>query len=229
MNITPDEWLALWISLKVASVAVAVCLPFAVMSGYLLARWNGTGKSLVEIVVNLPLVLPPVVSGYLLLIVFSKNNWMGSWIEQWTGIRLTFSWQAASLAAAVISFPLMARAIRIAFEHVDPRLESAARSMGAGWIDTFFSISAPLALRGIIAGCVLGFARSLGEFGATIMIAGNIKGETQTIPLAIFSLVQRPGGLEQSWRLVCLSIILASLALIASEWLERRGKTHESA
>lgn len=224
MYLSPLEIQALFLSIKVAITAVIGTLPFAILAGYILARWQSGWKALVELVVNLPLVLPPVVTGYLLLVLFGSRGPIGSFLQQTFGLKLTFTWLGAALASAVVSFPLMVRAIRLAFQNVDPRLEAAARSLGAGKMNTFFTISLPLAVRGIIAGSMLGFARSLGEFGATIMVAGNIEGETQTIPLAIFSLVQRPFGVEESWRLVTLSIIIACVALLVSEYFERKEK-----
>ncbi len=228
MILSMEEWIVLWISLKTALAAVLCGLPAAILIGYLLARWNSNAKSIVEIVVNLPLVLPPVVTGYLLLLLLGRRSPVGIFLEQTVGLRISFTWLGAAIAAMVVSFPLMTRTIRIAFESVDPRLESAARSLGAGRFRTFFTISFPLAFRGVSAGCVLGFARSIGEFGATIMIAGNIAGVTQTIPLAIFSQVQRPDGVEQSWRLVCLSILIAGASLVASEILDRKARSRDS-
>lgn len=207
----------------VALTAVAISLPPAIVGGYLLARWQHPARWVIETLVNLPLVIPPVVTGYLLLTVFGRSGPLGRWLEQ-IGLRIAFDWKGAVLAAAVVSFPLMIRATRIAFAGMDMRLEAAARSLGASRLDTFMTISLPLAWRGILSGAVLGFARSLGEFGATIMIAGNIPGATRTIPLAIYSEVQRPGGLAGAGALVGLSIAIAAVALGLSEWLERRGR-----
>lgn len=228
MSLTPEEWLALRLSFQVGLCAVVVSLPAAVLMGYVLARWQSSHRWLLEVLVNLPLVLPPVVTGYLLLVCLSPRGPIGRLLESWLGVRLVFTWWGAAIAAAVVSFPLMVRAIRVAFQAVDPRLEMAARSLGAGRIDAFWSVTLPLARRGVLAGCVLAFARSLGEFGATIMVAGNIVGETQTIPLAIFSYSNRPGAEEQVWRLAGISIVLAAAALLASEWLERRQTSRES-
>lgn len=226
---TTGEWNATWLSLKVAAWAVLISLPLAIPVSYRLARgWPRAGW-LVETVVNLPLVLPPVVTGFLLLALLGRGGIIGEPLERWFGLRLVFTWQAAVLAAAVVSFPLMVRAMRIAFEGIDPRLEAAARTLGAGRLDAFFTVTLPLAMRGVIAGCVLAFARSLGEFGATIMVAGNIEGETRTIPLAIYSLSHRPGGIEQTWRLVAVAVALACGALLISEALERKRRRHESA
>ena len=220
--LTVQEWHALRLSFQVAVCAALIGLPFAVAIGYYLARTSVKGKWLVEVFVNLPLVLPPVVVGYLLLVCFSPRGPVGSLLLSWFGVKVVFTWWGAVLASVVVSFPLMVRAIRLAFQGTDSRLEMAARSLGAGAMTSFLTVSLPLARRGVIAGCVLGFARSLGEFGATIMVAGNIEGQTRTIPLAIYTFTNQPGGMEQSWRLVGLSILLACGALAASEWLERR-------
>lgn len=223
------EWSAVWISLKTALTAVLISLPFAIAAGYALARIRTRWKALLETIVFLPLVLPPVVTGYLLLIAVGRHGPIGSWLDAWLGWRIAFTWMAAALASAVVSFPLMVRSIRIAFQGVDRRLEMAARNLGASRLDAFFTVSFPLAARGVIAGAVLGFARALSEFGATIMVAGNVENETQTIPLAIYSLVQRPHGVQQSWRLVFLSILLACTALAVSELLEPKRDAHDDA
>jgi molybdate transport system permease protein len=227
--LTSEECHALRLSFQVASCAALCGLPLAVAVGYWLARSAARGKWLVEVLVNLPLVLPPVVVGYLLLVCLSPRGPLGSWLLAWFGVKLVFTWWAAAMASVVVSFPLMVRAMRLAFQGVDPRLEMASRSLGAGALRTFVSVSLPLARRGLIAGGVLGFARSLGEFGATIMVAGNIEGQTRTIPLAIYSLTNRPGGMEQSWRLVGLAILLACGALGVSEWMQRRRPADASA
>jgi molybdate transport system permease protein len=223
-----DEWQAVRLSFQVGLCAAAGSLPFAVLIGYGLARWQSRWKWLAEVFVNLPLVLPPVVTGWLLMICFVPSGSIGRWLDRWFGVRVVFTWWGAALAAAVVSFPLMVRAIRLAFQAVDPRLEMAARGLGAGRLDAFWTVTLPLARSGVLAGCVLSFARSLGEFGATIMVAGNIVGETQTIPLAIFSEANRPGGDAGVVRLVVLSIALAACALLASEWLEWRQSQRES-
>jgi len=227
--LTAEEWSALHLSLLVALCAATAIVPLAVAIGHLLARRSFPGKWLLEAVVNLPLVVPPVVTGYLLLLALAPDGPVGWPLGAWLGVKIVFTWVAAVIAAAVVSFPLSVRAVSLAFQGVDPRLEMAARSLGAGRWATFFTVTLPLARRGVIAGWVLGFARSLGEFGATIMVAGNIAGQTRTIPLAIYSLAERPGGIERSWRLVALSILLACGALVASELLERRRRPHESA
>lgn len=223
--LTAEEWSALWLSFKVASCAALIALPFAVGVGHALARSRFRGKWVAEVFVNLPLVLPPVVVGYLLLVSLSPREPLGSLLLAWFGVRIVFSWWGAVVASVVVSFPLMVRAIRLSFQAIDPRLELAARSLGASRFQVFFTVTLPLARRGLIAGWVLAFARSLGEFGATIMVAGNIAGQTRTIPLAIYTLTNQPDGAEQSWRLVGLAVLLACGALAASEWLERRRST----
>jgi molybdate transport system permease protein len=225
--LTEPEWNAVVTSLKVATASVALGLPFAIGLGYFLARWRSAGKWIVETVVNLPLVLPPVVTGYLLLRLMGRNGPLGQLLDEWLGWRVIFTWYGAVAAGAIVSFPLMVRTIRVSFRSVDTRLEEAARSLGRSRLSTFYRVSLPLALRGIVAGSVLGFARTLGEFGATIMVAGNIPGQTQTIPTAIYSLVQSPGGVERSTRLLLVSILLACVTLAASEILERRRERHE--
>jgi molybdate transport system permease protein len=223
------EWSALGLSFRVAACATLGGFPLAVALAYLLARGRFHGKWLVELFVNLPLVLPPVVVGYLLLVAFAPRGPVGSILLGWFGVTIVFHWFGAALAALVMSFPLMVRAIRLSFQAVDPRLELAARSLGAGRWAAFFTVSLPLARRGLVAGGMLAFARSLGEFGATIMVAGNIEGQTRTIPLAIFTLANQPDGMAQSWRLVGLSILLACGALAVSEWLEPARSSHVSA
>ena len=226
---SPLEWQAVKLSLLTGSLAVLISLPPAIAVAYLLARWESRGRFLLETLVNLPLVLPPVVTGFLLLTLFGRRGPVGAALEQTLGIRIAFTWRGAVLAGAVLGFPLMVRAIRISFQGVSPRLEAAARGLGAGWWRAFFTVSLPLASRGVIAGSVLAFARALGEFGATIMLAGNIVGQTQTIPLAIYSAAQRPDGAQESWRLVIVSIVIASGALLVSEILERRGRDRQLA
>jgi molybdate transport system permease protein len=221
--LTPAEWETVRLSLWVALVAVACSLPFGLALGWVLARKSFWGKTLVETLVNLPLVMPPVVTGYLLLVVFGRRAWLGEQLEEWFGLQFIFTWKGAALASAVMAFPLLLRPIRLAFANIDARLETASRTLGAGPAKTFFAVTLPLARPGIIAGCVLGFARSLGEFGATIMIAGNIPGETRTIPLHIYSLFDSPRGIEQSQSLVWVSIAIAAAAIFAGELIERRS------
>jgi molybdate transport system permease protein len=224
--LSPAEWQAVRVSLFVSLVAVACSVPFGIGVGWLLARRDFPGKALFETWLNLPLVLPPVVTGYLLLIAFGRKGYIGRWLERWLDWQFVFDWKGAAIASAVVAFPLMVRAIRLAFHAVDPRLEQAARTLGAGRIDTFCSVTLPLARHGVIAGCVLAFARSMGEFGATIMIAGNIPGETRTIPLYVYNAIESPGGIDQAARVVAISICIAAAALVASEFLERRGRSH---
>jgi molybdate transport system permease protein len=221
--LSADEWAAVRLSLLVATTATLSSLPLGVGLGYLLARRRFAGKVLLETVLSLPLVLPPVVTGYLLLVLLGRRGPIGRWLFEWLGTSVVFTWRGAAVASAVMAFPLMVRAIRLSFAHVDTRLEQAARTLGAGPVETFLRVSLPLARRGIIAGAVLAFARGLGEFGATILIAGNVPGETQTIPLFVYSAVNSPGGMAQSARLVIVSIVIALAALLAAEWLERRG------
>lgn len=233
--LSQEEWSALALSFRVGACAVAASLPPAILVAYVLARWTSSGawpaqaaRVGVQLAVDLPLVLPPVVTGYLLLLCLVPRGPIGMFLDRVLGIQLLFTWWAAAVASAVVSFPLMVRTIRLAFQNIDPRLELAARGLGAGPLDAFFSISLPLAAKGVIAGAVLAFARSLGEFGATIMVLGSMEGR-RTIPLAIYSLTNRPGGAEQCWRLVLISVLLACLALAASEWLERRQFRRELA
>ena len=211
------------LSLKVALWSVVVSLPVAVAIAHVLARHDFPGKSLLDAVVHLPLVLPPVVVGYFLLVLLGRRGPIGAWLEDWFGVVVAFRWTGAALACAVMGFPLMVRAIRLSIEAIDPRLEAAAATLGAGRAGVFLTITLPLAIPGIVTGVLLAFARSLGEFGATITFVSNIPGETQTLPLAIYALTQVPGGDEQALRLCVLSIVLSLAALIASEALVRRA------
>ena len=219
---TPEEWTAIGLSLHVAVAATIASLPFAIFAGYALARWSFPGKSLLNAVLHLPLVLPPVVTGYLLLIYFGRQGPIGGLLYDAFGITFSFRWTGAALAAAVMGLPLMVRAMRLSIEGVDRRLVHAARALGASRWRAFWTISLPLSLPGVVAGCVLGFARSLGEFGATITFAANIPGETRTIPLAIYTLLQQPGGEAAVTRLALVSVALSLVALVASECLLRR-------
>ena len=194
MILTEPEWQAVLLSLKVSSIAVLISLPFGILCAWVLVRCTFPGKSLFDSLIHLPLVLPPVVVGYLLLVAMGRRGIIGSWLYDWFGITFAFSWRGAVLAAGVMSFPLMVRAIRLALEAVDLKLEQAARTLGAGRWRVFLTITLPLTLPGIIAGTVLAFARSLGEFGATITFVSNIPGETRTIPSAMYTLIQTPGG-----------------------------------
>ncbi|MGH8641717.1 MAG: molybdate ABC transporter permease subunit [Burkholderiales bacterium] len=223
MPMTAAELDIVLLSLKVALWSVVVSLPFAVAVAHLLARRDFPGKSLLDAVVHLPLVLPPVVIGYFLLVLLGRRGPIGSLLEEWFGVVVAFRWTGAALACAVMGFPLMVRAIRLSIEAIDPRLGAAAETLGAGRAGVFLTITLPLALPGIVTGVLLAFARSLGEFGATITFVSNIPGETQTLPLAIYALTQVPGGDEQALRLCVLSIVLSLAALIASEALVRRA------
>lgn len=218
----PEEWEVIRLSLKVSAVAVGLSLPLAFVLAWALARGRFPGKVLLDALVHLPLVLPPVVTGWFLLIAFGPQGPAGRWLEAWLGLTFLFRWTGAALAAAVMALPLMVRAIRLSLEAVDPKLEQAAMTLGASRWRTFRTITLPLALPGVIAGAVLGFARSLGEFGATITFVSNIPGETQTLPLAIYSALQIPGAEPQVVRLVVVSVLLSLGALIASEALARR-------
>jgi molybdate transport system permease protein len=223
MLLNAAEWQAVRLSVFVACISLIVSLPLATYVGWVLAKRQFPGKFLIETLINLPLVLPPVVTGYLLLVLFGRHGALGSYLEEFLGLRFVFNWKGAALAAAAVSFPLLVRPIRIAFAAVDNRVIQAARSLGAGRVDAFWTIALPLARPGILSGAVLAWARSLGEFGATIMIAGSIPGETRTISLMIYSLLESPDGIEQSRRLVIASIMLSCAALAVSEWLEQRG------
>ena len=216
------EWQAITLSLRVALVSVVTSLPLGVLVAWLLARRSFPGKSLFEGVVHMPLVVPPVVVGYGLLLLFGRRGPAGAWLYDHLGITLIFTWKGAALAAAVMGFPLMVQAIRLSIEAVDRRLEAAARTLGAGPLGVFFTVTVPLILPGILVGSVLAFARSLGEFGATIVFVGNIPGETRTIPIAIYTLTQQPDGDLPALRLSIIALILALAALIASEALARR-------
>lgn len=221
--LSPTEWEILLLSLKVSGVAMLAALPVAFALAWMLARWRFPGKVLLDAAVHLPLVLPPVVTGWLLLIAFSPNAPLGRFLEQAFGLTFLFRWTGAALAAAVMALPLMVRAMRLSLEAVDRRLESAARTLGAGPWRTFTNVTLPLSANGILAALVLGLARSVGEFGATITFASNIPGETQTLPLAIYSALQMPGSDIQVARLAGLSVALSVAALVLSEWLARRS------
>jgi molybdate transport system permease protein len=222
-ELTPEEWTAIKLSLRIAFVATVIALPPGIAIAWLLARKNFWGKSLVDGLVHLPLVLPPVVTGYLLLIWLGRRSAAGSFLADTFGIVLSFRWTGAAVACAVMGFPLLVRAARLSFEAVDPRLEQAAATLGANAFWRFFTVSLPLALPGIIAGMVLCFAKALGEFGATITFVSNIPGETQTISAAIYTYTQIPNGDAMAARLVVIAIVIALIALIASEWLARRA------
>jgi len=224
LGLTPAEWDAVGLSLRVAGVATLVSLPFGILIGLALARGRFWGKSALNVLVHLPLVLPPVVTGYVLLILFGRRGPIGVFLEDTFGIVLAFRWTGAALAAAVMGFPLMVRAIRLAIEAVDPRLEQAAGTLGAGRISTFVLVTLPLALPGVIAGAVLGFAKAMGEFGATITFVSNIPGETRTLPTAVYTALQVPGGEGSAIRLTIIAVVVAVGALVASEILATRAR-----
>jgi len=222
LQLTDAEWQAIALSLRVALVSVAGSLPLGVAMAWLLARRQFPGKLLLDGLVHLPLVVPPVVVGYGLLVLFGRRGPIGGWLHDELGITLIFTWKGAALASAVMGFPLMVRAIRLSLEAVDRKLEAAARTLGAGPFDVFLSITLPLALPGVLVGSVLAFARGLGEFGATIIFVGNIPGETRTIPIAIYTATQEPGGDIAALRLSIVALLLSLIALVASELLARR-------
>ncbi len=217
------EWGIVALSLKVGGVAMAVTLPIAFALAWLLARVRFPGKVVVDAAIHLPLVVPPVVTGWLLLLAFGPNGPVGAWMQDWFGVTVLFRWTGAAIAAGVMALPLMVRAMRISIEAVDRRLENAARTLGAGPWRVFWTLTLPLSIPGVLAGAVLGFARSIGEFGATITFVSNVPGETQTLPLAIYSALQQPGADALVWRLSCVSVGLSLIALIASELLTRRA------
>lgn len=223
LGLSPTEWTAVELSLRIAIVATAVALPFGIAIGWVLARKEFWGKTLLDGIVYLPLVLPPVVTGYLLLISFGRRGLIGAFLADYLGIVFSFRWTGAALSCGIMGFPLMVRPIRLALEAIDRRLEDAGATLGASPVLVFLTITLPLALPGIIAGAVLCFARALGEFGATITFVSNIPGETQTISAAIYSLLQVPDGEAAAGRLVIIAIVIALAALIASEWFARRA------
>ncbi|WP_366658029.1 molybdate ABC transporter permease subunit [Fodinicurvata sp. EGI_FJ10296] len=218
----PDEWQAVRLSLRVSLLATLASLPIGIFVAYALARWSFPGKQLLNGIVHLPLILPPVVTGYLLLITFGRRGSVGVFLDEWFGIVLSFRWTGAAVAAAVMAFPLMVRAIRLAIEAVDPKLEAAAATLGASKPWVFATVTLPLILPGIIAGSILAFAKAMGEFGATITFVSNIPGHTQTIPSAIYAFLQVPGGQEAASRLVIVAVIIAMMALLLSEFVARR-------
>jgi molybdate transport system permease protein len=222
-DISPTEWTAILLSLRVATVATLVATPIAVAIAWLLARREFWGKALLDAVIHLPLVLPPVVTGYLLLLTFGRRGAVGAWLAEHLGLVFAFRWTGAALACGIMSFPLLVRPIRLSIEAVDRRLEQAAATLGAAPWQVFLTVTLPLALSGVLAGMVLGFAKALGEFGATITFVSNIPGETQTISSAIYALIQTPDGDAAAMRLVVISILLATAALVASEWFARRA------
>ena len=220
--LSPDEWNAVLLSLRVSFWAVLVSLPLGLLVAHALARWEFPGKQVLNGIVHLPLILPPVVTGYLLLITFGRKGSVGQYLAQWFGIVFAFRWTGAARAAAIMAFPLMVRAIRLGFEAVDPKLEQAAATLGAPRLWIFLTVTLPLILPAILAGATLGFAKAMGEFGATITFVSNIPGQTQTLPSAIYALLQVPEGEAQAMRLVLVSVVIAIGAVLVSEWLARR-------
>jgi molybdate transport system permease protein len=219
--LTPDEWRAVALSLRVSFWATVVSLPVGIAVAYVLARYRFWGRQLLNGLVHLPLILPPVVTGYLLLLTFGRKGAVGAFLDQAFGLVFAFRWTGAALAAAVMAFPLMVRAIRMAIEAVDPRLEAAAGTLGASRPLVFVTVTLPLILPGILAGAILGFAKAMGEFGATITFVASIPGQTQTLPSAIYAYLQVPGGDAAAFRLVLVAIAIAMLALLLSEWVGR--------
>ena len=217
----PAEWQAVALSLRVSFWATLCSLPFGIFVAYALARWSFTGKQIVNGLVHLPLILPPVVTGYLLLLSFGTRGTIGSFLADW-GIVFAFRWSGAALAAAIMAFPLMVRAIRLSIEAVDPKLEQAAATLGAAPAWVFVTVTLPMALPGIVAGTILAFAKAMGEFGATITFVSNIPGETRTIPSAIYAFLQVPGGEGAALRLVIVAVVVAMAALLMSEIFARR-------
>jgi len=222
LGFTPADYSAILLSVKVATTATLISLPFGFAVAYLMTFRNFRGRVALDVIVNLPLTLPPVVVGYLLLLLLGQQGWIGKAILQPLGIRIIFTWKAAVIATAVVGFPLMVRSIRTGMETIDARLIQASRTLGAHWFDTVMTVIMPLSVRGIIAGSVLMFARGLGEFGATIIVAGNIPGVTQTIPLAIYEYVSSPRGDVMAMALCIVSITISVAVLVFHEWLARR-------
>ena len=217
---------AIYLSLEIATIAILFALPVAILIAWILSRKQFWGKQLLNGIVHLPLVLPPVVIGYLLLIVMAKRGAIGQYLWEWFGFSFSFSWRGAVLASAVMAFPLMVRSIKQAFDAIDPKLEQAARTLGASPLKVFFTLNLPLSFSGIIAGAVLGFARSLGEFGATITFVSNIPNQTQTIPAALFTFIETPDGELAAARLCAVAIVISLIALSTSEWLAERQKRY---
>src|SRR6201996_7138517 len=220
--LSPEEWQAGWLTLAVAARAVGFGLPVAVLAAWVLTRYRFPGRAALNALVHLPMVLPPVVTGWLLLVIFGVRGPIGSLLQDWFGIRLVFTTAGASLACAVMTFPIMVRSVRLSLESIDRGLEQAARTLGAGWFDRLVNVTLPLASPGILVGGIVGYATCLGEFGAVITFAANIPGQTQTLPLAIYSALQVPGGEAAAARLASVSVALALAGLAAAEVLRRR-------
>ena len=221
-DISPTEWTAILLSLRVATAATLVATPLGIAVAWLLARREFWGKALLDAAIHLPLVLPPVVTGYVLLLTFGRRGVVGAWLAEHLGVVLAFRWTGAALACGIMSFPLLVRPIRLSIEAVDRRLEQAAATLGAAPLRVFLTVTLPLALSGVLAGMVLGFAKALGEFGATITFVSNIPGETQTLPTAIYTLTQVPGGDVGAFRLTLVAVAISLVALLASELLARQ-------
>ncbi|WP_025091769.1 molybdate ABC transporter permease subunit [Brucella intermedia] len=220
--IESNVWQIVSLSLRVAGIAIIVALPVAFVVAWILARFNFPGKSLAQAIVTMPLVLPPVVTGYLLLILLGARGALGAPLQEWFGLSFSFRWTGAALAAGVMAFPLLVRPIRLSIEGLDRGLEEAARTLGASRFTAFFTVILPPLLPGVLAGAVLGFAKALGEFGATITFVSNIPGETQTLSLAIYALMQTPSGDAEAFRLIAISAAISVVAVVLSEWLQRR-------
>lgn len=227
--LSPAEWQAVSLSLRVAFWATVLSLPIGIFTAYALARWSFVGKQVLNGIVHLPLVLPPVVTGYLLLLTFGRRGPVGEFLEQTFGIVVAFRWTGAVLAAAIMAFPLMVRAIRLSIEAVDPKLEEAASTLGASRAWVFMTVTLPLILPGILAGSILAFAKAMGEFGATITFVSNIPGQTQTLPSAIYAFLQVPGGEASALRLVIIAVVIAMGALLLSEVVSKRIAARVSA
>lgn len=215
-------WQIIWLSLSVAGLAILFATPVAFCAAWLLARFDFPGKSLLQALVTMPLVLPPVVTGYLLLVLFGSRGAIGASLEHWFGVSFAFRWTGAALAAGVMAFPLLVRPMRLSIENLDRGLEEAARTLGASRLMVLMTIILPPLIPGVLAGCVLGFAKALGEFGATITFVSNIPGETQTLSLAIYALMQSPSGDADALRLIAISAAISVAAVVISEWLQRR-------
>jgi molybdate transport system permease protein len=221
MTLSPEEWSIIWLSLSVAILATLLCLPIGIALAWVLARKDFWGKSVLNSIIHLPLILPPVVTGYLLLLAFGKKGFIGSFLFEYFGFTFAFRWTGAALAAALMALPLMVRAIRLSMEAIDQNLDDAAATLGASPLQIFTLVTLPLAATGIAVGTILTFIKALGEFGATITFVSNIPNETQTLSLAIYSLLQTPDGDTAAWRLILISIALAFAALLLSERLEK--------
>ncbi|MCS4245417.1 molybdate transport system permease protein [Rhizobium sp. BIGb0125] len=221
LTLGPDEWIAIRLSLWVSSIAMLVSLPFGIITALALARGRFWGKSLLNGIVHLPLILPPVVTGFILLVLFGRRGFIGSYLDEYFGIVFSFRWTGAALACGIMGFPLMVRSIRLSIESVDRKLEEAAGTLGASPLWVFLTVTLPLTLPGIIAGMILAFAKAMGEFGATITFVSNIPGETQTLSAAIYTFTQVPGGDLGALRLTIVAIVISMLALLASEFMAR--------